>query len=76
MCLAIPGEIIELNKDTARVSIMGVESEINIQIIEEPIVGDYVLIHAGCAIKKIDIEYFEELTGMLELLSEVEGSYE
>lgn len=76
MCLAIPGEIIELNKDTAMVSIMGVESEINIQIIEEPKVGDYVLIHAGCAIKKIDIEYFEELTEMLELLSEVEGNYE
>ena len=76
MCLAIPGEIIELNMDTAKVSIMGVESEINIQIIEEPRVGDYVLIHAGCAIKKIDIEYFEELTEMLELLSEVEGSYE
>lgn len=76
MCLAIPGEIIKLNKDTAKVSIMGVESEINIQIIEEPKVGDYVLIHAGCAIKKIDIEYFEELTEMLELLSEVEGSYE
>lgn len=53
MCLAIPGEMIELNKDTARVSIMGVESEINIQIIEEPKVGDYVLIHAGCAIKKL-----------------------
>jgi len=76
MCLAIPGEIIELNKDIARVSIMGVESEINIQIIEEPKIGDYVLIHAGCAIKKIDIEYFEELTEMLELLSEVEGNYE
>ena len=76
MCLAIPGEIIELNKDTAMVSIMGVESEINIQIIEEPKVGDYVLIHAGCAIKKIDLEYFEELTEMLELLSEVEGNYE
>lgn len=76
MCLAIPGEIIELNKDIARVSIMGVESEINIQIIEELKIGDYVLIHAGCAIKKIDIEYFEELTEMLELLSEVEGNYE
>lgn len=76
MCLAIPGEIIELNKDTARVSIMGVESEINIQIIEEPKVGDYVLIHAGCAIKKIDIEYFGELNEMLELLSEVENNYE
>ena len=76
MCLAIPGEIIELNKDTAKVSIMGVESEINIQIIEEPKVGDYVLIHAGCTIKKIDIEYFEELNEMLELLSEVENNYE
>ncbi|WP_291630433.1 HypC/HybG/HupF family hydrogenase formation chaperone [Clostridium sp.] len=76
MCLAIPGEIIELKKDIARVSIMGVESEINIQIIEEPKVGDYILIHAGCAIKKIDLEYFEELTEMLELLSEVEGNYE
>ena len=65
-----------MKKDTARVSILGVESEINIQIIEEPKVRDYVLIHAGCAIKKIDIEYFKELTEMLELLLEVEGNYE
>lgn len=76
MCLAIPGKVIELDENTARVNIMGVESEVNIQVIEEPRVGDYVLIHAGCAIKKIDVEYFEELSEMLELLSEVENKYE
>lgn len=76
MCLAIPGKIIEINNSIAKVSIMSIESEINIQLIEEAMLGDYVLIHAGCAIQKIDIKYFEELNEMLELLAEIEEKYE
>jgi hydrogenase expression/formation protein HypC len=61
MCLAIPAQIIALEKYSAKVDIMGVEGEVNIQLIEEPKVGDYILVHAGCAIQGIDSEYFDYL---------------
>lgn len=54
-------EEFEFNK-YAKVEIMGVENKVNIQLIEEPRVGDYVLVHAGCAIQKIDTEYFNYLS--------------
>ena len=59
MCLAIPGKIICIkNSDegfrTASVSFAGVVKEICIQWIDEPKVGDYVLVHAGFALNKVD----------------------
>lgn len=61
MCLAIPARIISVEKYSAKVDIMGVESEVNIQLIENPKVLDYILVHAGCAIQGIDSDYFEYL---------------
>ena len=70
MCLAIPAQIQSISVNYAYVTVMGIEKEVNIQIIEQPKVGDYVLIHAGCAIQKIDTCYFnflqEVLTSMME----------
>lgn len=62
MCIAVPGEIKEIMWTKARVDIMGVETTVNIQLIENPKNGEYVLIHAGCAIEKIHKEYFDDLT--------------
>ncbi|NOW04593.1 HypC/HybG/HupF family hydrogenase formation chaperone [Clostridium beijerinckii] len=61
MCLAIPAQVRNIDNYSAIMDIMGLESRINIQLIEELKVGDYVLVHAGCAIQKIDKDYFEEL---------------
>lgn len=61
MCLAIPAQVRSIDNYSAIMDIMGLESRINIQLIEELKVGDYVLVHAGCAIQKIDKDYFEEL---------------
>ena len=61
MCLAVPAQIIDVDNYSAIIDIMGVESEVNVQLIEDLKVGDYVLVHAGCAIQKIDKDYFEEL---------------
>lgn len=52
---------VEVEGIYARVIILGVESDVNIQLIEFPRVGDYVLVHAGCAIQRIDTEYFDYL---------------
>ena len=66
MCLAIPAQIMDIDNYSATINIMGLESKINIQLIEELKEGDYVLIHAGCAIQKIDKYYFEELQDIFQ----------
>ena len=59
MCLGIPGEIVEIltdQPDLAKVDISGVRRNINIGLIteEDPQPGDWILIHVGFALSKID----------------------
>ena len=61
MCLGIPGEVVELDDDNphlAKVEITGVRRTINIGLLEDEhvAVGDWVLIHVGFAMSKIDEE--------------------
>lgn len=76
MCLAIPGLIIALDDYSVLIDIMGLESKVNIQLIENLKVGDYVLIHAGCAIQKIDKDYFEELQKIFKAILDSEEKCE
>ena len=66
VCLAIPGEIIDIIKHQAKINIMGAETIVNIQLIENPKVGEYVIVHAGCAIEKINKDYFNDLNNIFE----------
>ena len=52
MCLAVPAEIVELNDTEAVCEIGGVRRMANVAFVEDPEVGDYVLLHAGLAIRK------------------------
>ena len=72
MCLTVPAKIIGVKEYTAIVDIMGIESKVNIQLIENPKVGDYILVHAGCAIQRIDTDYFEELQEIFQSMLEVQ----
>jgi hydrogenase expression/formation protein HypC len=61
MCLGIPGQIVELcddNDQLARVDVSGVRRMINIGLLEDEVLvpGDWVLIHVGFAMSKIDEE--------------------
>jgi hydrogenase expression/formation protein HypC len=56
MCLGVPGKIIRLEGKDAVVEILGAERSISIELLENVKPGDYVLIHAGCAIQVIDGE--------------------
>ncbi len=73
MCIAVPGEIIDVFPTRAKVTMMGVETTINIQMIENPKIGDFVLVHAGCAIERIDKENYDDLFALFKgLLDEDE----
>lgn len=71
MCIAIPGEIIELTNTKAKVTIMGVKTIVNIQLIDNPNVGDFILIHAGCAIEKVDKNYSDNYFDMIKPLCDL-----
>jgi len=72
MCLAVPAQIIDVDNYNAVIDIMGLESKVNIQLIEDLKVGDYVLVHAGCAIQKIDKDYFKELQKIFQSILDSE----
>ena len=68
MCYAIPAKILEINSDSAQVDYGGVKKKINICLLEGIKVGDYVLIHAGFAIEKLEKKSAEET---LEIIREM-----
>jgi len=76
VCLAIPGRVVEFlpgNGDQlALVDVVGVKRRINIGLMEDtPLqVGDYVLIHVGFAMSKIDEKEAAEALSMLEMMGE------
>jgi hydrogenase expression/formation protein HypC len=70
MCLAVPAEVLELREnDMALVSIGGAQREISVMLLEDALsVGDYVLLHVGFAIERVDRE---EAMKTLDLLREL-----
>ena len=74
MCLAIPGQISEINEAErlATVNVMGVRRRVNIDLLRQdpPVVDDWVLIHVGFAMSKISAEQAEEQMKMLAMLGE------
>jgi hydrogenase expression/formation protein HypC len=75
MCLAIPGEIVEFvegNDQLVLVDVVGVKRRINIGLMEpgEVGVGDWILIHVGFAMSKVDEKEAAEALAMLELMGQ------
>jgi len=69
MCLAIPSKIIEIQGDLARVSVDGVIRETSLALLDDPKIGEYVIVHAGFAISKLDesaaLQTLEDMRRML-----------
>lgn len=73
MCLAIPAEVTDLlGDDMARVSIDGVGKIISVALIEDLKVGDYVIIHVGYALTKIDPEEAQRTLAILAELGDIQ----
>ena len=55
MCLAIPAQVVELRDgDLALVDLAGVRKEISLALVDGVAVGDYVIVHVGYALNKLD----------------------
>lgn len=71
MCLAVPAEIKEINGDVAKVDFGGVLKEVNISLVDASI-GEYVIVHAGFAIEKLNKEEAERSLDIFQQMLELE----
>jgi hydrogenase expression/formation protein HypC len=66
MCLSVPARIVSVEGEYAEVSVNGALFRAGLQMIENPQVGEYVLLHAGFAIQKIKEEEAREIRSLLD----------
>jgi hydrogenase expression/formation protein HypC len=68
MCLAIPARVVEIQEnDVAIVDLGGVRKDISLALLEDVAVGDYVIVHVGYALTRLDAE---EAAKTLALMAE------
>ena len=66
MCLAIPAEVTALLPDEmARVTLEGVSKEVSVALVDDVAAGDYVIVHVGFALSKIDPKEAQETLALL-----------
>lgn len=70
MCLAIPMKVAEIEDSWATVELAGVKRQVNLQLLEEVTVGDYVIVHAGFAIQKLDEKEAQKTLSILKEMTE------
>jgi hydrogenase expression/formation protein HypC len=74
MCLAIPSKITRIENNMATIDVDGVQREASLLLVEDVGIGDYVIVHAGFAINKIDeAAALETLKFLKEAAALVEG---
>jgi hydrogenase expression/formation protein HypC len=56
MCLAIPAQVVEIDGEQGIIDMGGVRKEISLALIDNVAVGDYVIVHVGYALNKLDPE--------------------
>jgi hydrogenase expression/formation protein HypC len=81
MCLAIPGKIVEIVDEESRIAkvdVGGVKRNINIGMLgrDEALVGDYVLIHVGFAMSKVDEAQAADTLRILKQIGEFDLEFE
>jgi hydrogenase expression/formation protein HypC len=75
MCLAVPGMILELAEDgMALVEIAGVTTKASLMLVDGAGVGDYVLVHAGFAIEKVDRYEAQRTMELFEEIAKLDGT--
>ena len=70
MCLSVPAEVVEIHGQRAKVSVGGASYTAGLHLVEDVQIGDYILLHSGYAIQKIDAREAEETLALLKEAAE------
>lgn len=78
MCLGVPGKILSIEANAlgiamGKVSFGGVAKEVCLAYVPEAQVGDYVIVHAGFALNRLDEQEAQEVFALLREMGELEG---
>jgi hydrogenase expression/formation protein HypC len=77
MCLAVPSRIVEIKENVATVDVDGVTREASLMLLDNVAIGDYVIVHAGFAIERIDEEVaqqtLEDMREMVRFVTKGDG---
>ena len=77
MCLAVPGKIVEVQEQgelrTARVQFGGIVRQVSLNFVPEAGLGDYVMVHVGFAISKVDAAEAERTYKLLQQMEALES---
>lgn len=66
MCLAIPAKVVEISEgDQAIVDLGGVRKDVSLALVEDVKVGDYVIVHVGYALTRLDPEEAEKTLALM-----------
>jgi len=77
MCLAIPMKVIEINGYLGMAEVGRVKREINLMLLDDVKIGDYVIVHAGSAIQKLDeVEAEKTLSLLREMVEKTDTLWE
>lgn len=72
MCLALPAQVVEISaNDLGVVDLGGVRKEVSLALVDDVAVGDYVIIHVGYALTKLDPEEAAKTLALFEEMSQV-----
>lgn len=76
MCLAIPGKVVEINTNTqpmmGKVNFGGIRKEVCLEFVPDVKVGEYVVVHVGFAISKMDEAEAQETLKLLEQMGNIQ----
>lgn len=70
MCVAIPGKVVQIYENESLVDFGKIIKKVNTFFIEDIKIGDYVLIHAGCAVEKISEKEAIETIKIFKMISD------
>ncbi len=65
MCLGVPGRVMEIQGNAARVDVAGAKKNVSLALLSGVGIGDYVIVHAGYAIEKINRERAKETLALM-----------
>ncbi len=76
MCLAIPGKVVSISGDDpitrmGKIDFAGVIKQASLAYVPEVVVGDYVIVHVGFALSKVDEEEAQKVFGYLKQIGEL-----
>jgi len=70
MCVAVPSQVVQVEEGKGVVDVAGARRKVSLMLVPEVRVGDYVIVHAGFAIKRIDEEEAQETLRILREIAE------